>query len=293
MTEVDPSPALLPWPPQWARPQLVKYTFIALFLALFGCVGIAAGVSVFLPGFEDSRAYLLVVAAPLLFGVAGIVTITRLRLRSRPAAAVHSGHVDEVGEDGLVIPYSRPLGAVYVVVMAVTLLGFVIIAVVTVVALIEAADWGLVMQAVVMVGFAGYLAWFVTEVVRRRLVRGAVTLTRHGIYHRSWAFDSFLRWDQVVSVSAGRMDGQFITVASDDNAQPQVRRRSRFWQQPEYKLLPHTAVSGRYLSIDPALAFHALRFYATTPAARAELGTETAVQRVRAGRVLTPDLKWV
>jgi hypothetical protein len=293
MTEVDPSSRLPPWPPQWPVPQPGRYVSTIVFLALFGLVAVAAGVSFFLPAFDGDGVYLLVVAAPLLFGVAGIVVITRLRLRDRSTTDVHSGHIDEVDEDGLVIPYSRSLGVVYVVILAVSLLFFAAIAVASVVALTDEFYGGLAFQSVVMLGFSLYLARFVVDVARKRLVRGSVVLTPNGIYHRSWAFDSFLTWEQIESVSAGRTGGQLISVTTEDDAEPQVRSRSLFWKQPEYKQLPHTAISGRYLSIDPALAFHTLRFYGTTPEARPELGTDTAIQRLRDGDVVTRDLGWV
>jgi len=47
------------------------------------------------------------------------------------------------------------------------------------------------------------------------------------------------------------------------------------------------AIRGVSLSVDPALAFHALRYYHANPDARAELDTDAAVRRVRAGAVLT------
>jgi hypothetical protein len=246
-------------------------------------------VSIFLPGFHDDRAYLLVLFAPLLFGVAAIVVLTRLRVRGRPTTAVHSAHVEAAHEQGLVIPYSRALGAVYLLVCCTTLTSFVVIAAITLVAVAvtRAGELGLVIQAVICVGFSAYLLWTLTEIVRKRLTRGVVMLTPHGVYHRSWAFDSFLSWEQAVSVSAGQLDGQLITLAAYDNARPPVRRRSRIWKQPEYKLAPHTAIRGMYLSVDPGLAFHTLNFYHANPRARAELGTEAAAQRVRSGNVLT------
>jgi hypothetical protein len=293
MAEVDPLSRLLPWPPQWPVPQPARYVSTIVFLALFGLAALAAGVSFFVPAFDGDGLYLLVVAAPLLFGVAAIVVITRLRLRDRSTADVHTGHIDEVGEDGLVIPYSRSLGAVYVVILAVSLLFFAVIAVASVVALADEFYGGLAFQAVVMLGFSLYVARFVLDVARKRLVRGAVVLTPNGVYHRSWAFDSFLTWEQIESVAAGRGGGQLVSLTAQDDAEPQVRSRSLFWKQPEYKQLPHTAISGRYLAIDPALAFHTLRFYWATPDARPELGTDTAVERLREGDVVTQDLGWV
>jgi hypothetical protein len=51
---------------------------------------------------------------------------------------------------------------------------------------------------------------------------------------------------------------------------------------------PHLAIVGQYLSVDPALAYHALRFYAAAPSARAELGTPAAVERLHRLDVAPP-----
>lgn len=281
---------MLPWPPQWPKPQRVKYVLTVAFLGVFGCVGVAAGVSIFRPGFTDNRAYLLALAPPLLFGASAIVILTRLRLRGRSTTAVRIGSTDDTGERGLVIPYSHALAATYVLVCATTLALFVVIAVVTLLALAAPGptDMSLVAQAAICLAFVAYLAWTLIEATRRRLTAGAVILTPSGVYHRSWAFDSYLPWDQAVSVSAGQPGGQWITLAAYGNAHPRIQRRSLLWKQPEYKLAPHTAIQGMYLAIDPGLAFHSLRFYHTNPAARAELGTDAAVRRVRNGAVLSP-----
>lgn len=289
MTDGSLSPvSTLPWPTRWTKPQPAKYTLIALFFAAFGFLGVAAGVSIFLPGFGDNRAYLLVLSAPLLFGIATIVVLTRLRLRGRSTRTLHSDYVHGAGQRGLVIPYTQALGTVYLIVAGTSLLLFGIIASVTLVALIGtgARDPILVIQAIVSLGAAAYLCWFVTEVARKRFAIGRVALTPDGIYHRSWAFESFLPWEQVLSVSAGQLDGQLITLTTYSNAQPHFRKLSQMWKQPEVKLAPHTAILGRYLSIDPALAIHTLTFYYEHPQARSELGTEAAVERVRHGDVL-------
>ncbi len=44
-------------------------------------------------------------------------------------------------------------------------------------------------------------------------------------------------------------------------------------------------IRGGTLSVDPALAFWTLRHYFTHQAARAELGTDAAVERMRSGAV--------
>jgi hypothetical protein len=45
-------------------------------------------------------------------------------------------------------------------------------------------------------------------------------------------------------------------------------------------------ISGTALGVNPALVYHTLCFYHRHPDARAELGTDAALRRVRAGRVL-------
>lgn len=276
----------LPWPSQWGRSQWLKYTLVAAFFAFFGCVGVAAGVSIFLPGFNDDRAFILVIAAPLCFGLAGIAIVTRLRVRSRPTTAVHSTSMSAVGGPALVIPYSLALGVIYWVIGVATIVLFLIIAVVAVVGLASTRfrDGVLLVEALVSIGFVVYLSWIVIEVLRRRVVRGALILSPRGIYHRSWSFDNFLPWDSAVSVTADEFDSQLITVEAYENAEPRFQRRTRIWKQPELKLAPRMAIRGIYLSINPALALHTLRYYLDQPGARQELATEMGVNRIRNGR---------
>lgn len=112
MTDTSPSRSeALPWPQEWPQPRQVKALLAVLFFGFFGCVGLAAGASIFLPGANDRRAYLLVLAVPLLFGLAGIAALTRLRLRSRSTSDVRSGQDDATGEPALVIPTRGPWGS--------------------------------------------------------------------------------------------------------------------------------------------------------------------------------------
>lgn len=46
------------------------------------------------------------------------------------------------------------------------------------------------------------------------------------------------------------------------------------------------AVQGRWLGVDPALLYWALRYYHEHPEARAELADERGVQRIRTGALL-------
>lgn len=215
------------WPPEWRSRQQAKYVLFVAVFGLFGCVCVAAGVSVFLPGFDDDRANLLVSAAPLLSGLAAVGFFGRMRVRGRPATAVRSA---ASGEPTLVIPYSRALAVSYVVVCAGTLLPLPLLVVGAVAAIVGGTA---IVAAVACFGFVRYLGW---------------------------------------------------TLAAFDNVHPMFDRRSRIWRRPEYRLAPHTAIRGMYPAVDPALALHALRFYHENPAARAEVGTDAAVRRVRGGK---------
>ncbi|MGH3866073.1 MAG: hypothetical protein ACRDQ4_08025 [Pseudonocardiaceae bacterium] len=218
----------------------------------------------------------------------GIAIVTRLRVRSRPTTAVHLTSVSALGGPALVIPYSLALGVIYWVITATMIVFFFVLAVVAVVGLASAGlrDGALLVAALVSTGFVVYLSWFVIEVLRKRVVRGALILSPRGIYHRSWSFDNFLSWDSAVSVTAGELDGQLITVVADENAEPQFDRRTRMWKQPELTRVPHMAIRGMCLAINPALALHTLRYYLDQPGARQELATEVGVNRVRSGRVV-------
>ncbi|HEY9474362.1 MAG TPA: hypothetical protein VIS06_10995, partial [Mycobacteriales bacterium] len=77
-----------------------------------------------------------------------------------------------------------------------------------------------------------------------------------------------------------------ITMVVYINSESWFRRTSRLWKQDEFRLAPHMVVKAAYLSVDPALAYHALRFYHAHPEARAELADGTALDRLRTARLL-------
>lgn len=54
----------------------------------------------------------------------------------------------------------------------------------------------------------------------------------------------------------------------------------------EFTFLPSVVVNGRRLAVDPAVVYHALRYYHAHPEMRAELLTPAGVQRIRSGRLL-------
>jgi hypothetical protein len=130
----------------------------------------------------------------------------------------------------------------------------------------------------------------VVDGLRGRAVRGELLVSAQGIRYRTLAYDVELGWDAVERVSVVGGDGQRIVIMAYNNQPPSVRGRS--WLSKPTKAVREQAAEATVLiragslSVNPALTFHTLRYYHQHPAARAELGTDAAVQRVRAAAVV-------
>jgi hypothetical protein len=130
----------------------------------------------------------------------------------------------------------------------------------------------------------------VVDGLRGRAVRGALLVSAQGIRYRTLAYDLELGWDAVERVSVVGGNGQRIVIMAYNNQPPSVRGRS--WLSKPTKVVREQAAEATVLiragalSVNPALTFHTLRYYHQHPAARAELGTDAAVQRVRAAAVV-------
>ncbi len=91
-----------------------------------------------------------------------------------------------------------------------------------------------------------------------------------------WRTRSFVKWEQVLSVrSYEALHGPIIRIGfvGLGNNYLSVASMSRPFREIE--------VRGRLLSVDPVLAYHALRYYHEHPEARVELADGTAVRRLR------------
>ncbi|HEY9474745.1 MAG TPA: hypothetical protein VIS06_12950, partial [Mycobacteriales bacterium] len=211
----------------------------------------------------------LLLGSPLFVTATAVGSLTRLRGRRPGASALQHGHVDDVNEPALLIPYSRALGVAAVLVPVSILLVIAPLAVAFWVDLaVEGAHIDVLVPLVGLSAATGYMAWFLVEIGRKKLSRGVLALTPGGVYHRSWAFRSFFPWHTVVSVSTGQSpESPVITMVVYNNSESWFRRTSRLWKQDEFRLAPHMVVKAAYLSVDPALAYHALRFYHAHPEA--------------------------
>ena len=254
-----------PWPAQ----RRTSWVVASVLLALFGAGGLALGVA----AIPTDGIGLLVVGSPLLLVAAALMYLSRARRQGTGGLAVRE--VADLGERGVVLPYSTALGWGYVVAGAYGLLFFGLLAAGGLAA--GGGSWALLVAALLVFG---YLLWCVVDLARGRLGTGLVALTPNGIYHRSWAMRSYLPWEHVLEVVPADVRGPLVQVIAAANTTGWVRRTSSAWRQGELAFAPHLAVQGRFLAVDPTLLYRAVLFYHDNPAARAELGDEVALRRV-------------
>lgn len=137
-----------------------------------------------------------------------------------------------------------------------------------------------------LVVWAAWVVWVAAQIAGRRVARGRLVLRPDGIYHRTFTFEHFAPWPAVVDVHAGNHGFPVIVVRAFPTEHTRVRRTAWLGKQPEFSLLPFLVVRCRWLAIDPAIAYHALRYYHAHPEARGELRTAAGAQRIRSGDLL-------
>jgi hypothetical protein len=120
----------------------------------------------------------------------------------------------------------------------------------------------------------------VARVVRWRKPLG-LGLSPEGVYHWSWFGCRFFPWDAITAVRAIERRGPTVelVVSGDDDrerdpADSWLVVLSSFRKSMRY-------VNAGYLAVDPALAYHGLRFYHEHPDHRHELATDAGIERLR------------
>jgi hypothetical protein len=282
----------LPWPAPWPKPKRAGGLVSVVFSAALALGGVAAGVSLLLPGPVDPRAFIVVTLVPLGCGLALAARAQRLGVRSRSTRAVRSVHTADAGGSALSVPFMPSLWpALWLIIGAVLLGGALLGAVGWVVAFTSnPLDIGALLYGAVLLLVATSLAALVIEGLRGKAVRGELQISAQGIRYRTLAYDASMDWCVLERVSIVGGDSLRMVLMGYANMAPSVQGRS-WLMRPSKAVLAQAAeatiaITGVSLSVDPALAFHTLRYYHAHPEARAELGTDAAVRRVRAGAVL-------
>lgn len=140
----------------------------------------------------------------------------------------------------------------------------------------------LVLVGAAAVHFAGFL-W--SALVTRTVRNGFIELDHDGIHHRGWAFDVRVRWDEIfgVRMTSGRFPSVVVTMG--EYAKPDNRYTTRLYRV-EHLWTKHQMLvfDCRAIHIHPLALLEWIRFYVDHPAARVELGTEAAANRLASYR---------
>jgi hypothetical protein len=154
-----------------------------VFSAALALGGVAAGVSLLLPGPVDPRAYVVVTLVPVGCGLALAASAQRLGVRSRSTRAIRSVHTDDAGGSALSVPFMLSLwAALWLIIGGILLGGALLGAVGWVVALtssplnVTALLYGAMLLPVALVQAA-----LVVEGVRGNAVRGELLISGQGI----------------------------------------------------------------------------------------------------------------
>lgn len=278
----------LPWPDGWSSPKRLKWIVASLYLGLMGGVLFVVGIAQMINGGIPKGA-VPVYGSLLCFLGAAQGVLTRAVVRRKAVGTIHRRTLPESGESALFIPYSRRLFWLIFSLPVLLLLGVGPVAAWSIYEAVAAQDVGSVVMAAVCLVCLAYLMVSISEFLRNKITCGYVALSSAGIYHRSWALTSFVPWEHVTEIWPFEGGGPVITVQATANAEGWSRRTSRFWKQPEAGFGLNLTVRGMYLSVDPALVYHALRFYFDNPRARSELSGDAAVRRLKRADIPVPS----
>jgi hypothetical protein len=279
--------ALLPWPQEWPapRPKLwIRLTvgYLCVLTLLTGGLGFWALLS------GQYRSAIFLFGGGVYLGLGTSLSLRLLRTRRHVSPTAITLGKTGSAKNGIVIAYSDWLYGCLAILVLLTL------AALTGLALSGLAGWPVppfssapgIVSTVVFSAAGLYFLWIVRDIASGRLARGRVVLSPDGIYHRSLTFEHFAPWHAVHTISAEDISGPLIVAKVSPSDHSQVRQTSRVGKQQEFKFLPHAAVRARSLKVDPAVLYHALRYYHAHPGARPELATDTGLRRIRTGDLL-------
>jgi hypothetical protein len=238
----------------------------------------------------DPRTPFLFFGAPVAFSFVVVIWLTKVRVRRRSTRAVHLGEVGDEGlgtpgEPAVVIPNQRAVGAAYLVITA-TFLGILtLLAVVIVFVLVDQPRPGPAVAGVVVAAMWVVCAAWMMRVLRGQVVLGWLALSPSGIHYCAPGHDAYVPWASARSLWLSGHAREYLIVVSAEGSSRSVFRMRAKLHRHVFELQPELAIMGDLLSIDPALAFHAIGYYLTHEEAVSELASSAGVQRIQASQV--------
>ncbi|KUI26927.1 hypothetical protein [Mycobacterium sp. GA-2829] len=136
--------------------------------------------------------------------------------------------------------------------------------------------------AAVVLGVLGlFFLSFVLSAAVGRIRRGEVTLSNQGVEQRGSSFESRLDWASIAGIKPAFNGHPVILLIGYTNATWHHRYTTRIWRIDRLPPVPMIELDCRKFDVDCRELYGYLRQYVETPAARAELGTEAAIERAR------------
>jgi hypothetical protein len=131
-----------------------------------------------------------------------------------------------------------------------------------------------------------FLGVLCSRLVRKRKEMG-LGLGPDGIYYWTWFGCCFVAWDWIARINVASRTGPGAQLIAGEPLElppnPEENWVARHFDR--FRRKKHLINLG-YLAVNPAIAYHALRFYHAHPEHRAELSTNAAVERIRQGNLL-------
>jgi hypothetical protein len=277
----------LPWPEPWPLPKQAGGLTGAALFALVAAASVVVGVTALLPGSVDSSAFVVVALVPLMAGLSLGSVALRLHVRTRSTAAVRSV------AGALSVPFLASLWvALWLVVVGAVLLCALLCAIAELAAFAtDPPDIAPLVVGILLLLLALPFLALIVDGLRGKAIRGELLVSTRGIRYRTLSYDIDIDWATVQQVSVVGGEGQRIVIVGYNNLPLSVQARSPL-SRPRKAVQTQAAeatmvIRGISLSVDPALAFHTLRYYHQNPPARTELGTEAAIRRMQTGAVAT------
>jgi hypothetical protein len=115
-----------------------------------------------------------------------------------------------------------------------------------------------------------------------RLHRGYLALTPGGVFHRGWAFESSLPWEDIYDARAVQTDHRTVVLLARPDARWLRRYTTRRWRQDRLPPVPAVSPDCRKFAVHDDVLFRYLRAYTINPGLRGELGTPASLRRAEA-----------
>ncbi|MHA6801977.1 hypothetical protein [Salinifilum ghardaiensis] len=262
---------LPPWPSEWDAPGGVKPTAVVIAFGIFGLAAGIVGVAQVGTGAIDGSTIILLSGGIFAIALSSGTALLRLRVRRRSVAAVHISQTEH--GSATVVPNSRGVWAVVVAALSAGLLGFGFIALMSWGLVLFGGDTGgwVIFQTLLSTAFVAGIIWFLWRTQREPTAQGSLRLTPTGVAYKSLGPEESAPWDALAHIFPSCGDSPDIAMGVDSS-------RASSTSIKKGNVL---RISGAFLSVDPALAYHALVYYLDHPGARSELGTERSVERIR------------